>query len=240
MPLILVIGYFEDFKDRCNIMPIETYFSCNLKWNVISCMNICLILVISTYLWLKVLQHLTETHIYGRTKSTITLDWKEPRSNGCPIQGYIIEKLASWQTWLWKSCSASAQPPLFLFRDLDEHQMYEFRVKAVNEIGESEPSLPLNVVIQDDEGVEYKHNGHLNALYLTGCVNILMTVLFFPFPFSLQCLQLLSCAWLFAETPSRMAESLSTFRRCDRPSRCLRLSGPRMKLWLRNPAMHLR
>ena len=65
--------------------------------------------------------------------------------------------------------------------------MYEFRVKAVNEIGESEPSLPLNVVIQDDEGVEPKHNSHLNALYLTGCVNIFMTVLFFPPTFPSLC-----------------------------------------------------
>lgn len=123
-----------------------------------------------------------------RTKSTITLDWKEPRSNGgCPIQGYIIEKRRHDKPDFERVNKHLCPTTSFLVEDLDEHQMYEFRVKAVNEIGESEPSLPLNVVIQDDEGVASKHNGHLNALYLTGCVNIFMTVLFFSPTFPSLC-----------------------------------------------------
>lgn len=34
---------------------------------------------------------------------------------------------------------------------LDDAWMYEFRIKCANLIGESEPSIPLTVVIQDDE-----------------------------------------------------------------------------------------
>lgn len=90
-----------------------------------------------------------------RTKSTITLDWKEPRSDGgSPIQGYIIEKRRHDKPNFERVNKRLCPTTSFPVEDLDEHQMYEFRVRAVNAIGESEPSLPLNVVIQDDEGVE--------------------------------------------------------------------------------------
>lgn len=56
---------------------------------------------------------------------------------------------------------------------LEDAWMYEFRIKCANLIGESEPSIPLTVVIQDDEGkvtVIYVVNGSivLNAADLSG------------------------------------------------------------------------
>lgn len=104
-----------------------------------------------------------------RTKSSITLDWKEPRSDGgSPIQGYIIEKRRHDKPDFERVNKRLCPTTSFLVENLDEHQMYEFRVKAVNEIGESEPSLPLNVVVQDDEGMASEHN-NFNALYI-GCI----------------------------------------------------------------------
>lgn len=104
-----------------------------------------------------------------RTKSSITLDWKEPRSDGgSPVQGYIIEKRRHDKPDFERVNKRLCPTTSFLVENLDEHQMYEFRVRAVNEIGESEPSLPLNVVIQDDEGTASEHN-NFNALYI-GCI----------------------------------------------------------------------
>lgn len=89
-----------------------------------------------------------------RTKSSITLDWKPPRyDGGSPITGYIIEKRRHDATE-FERCNKRLIPETsFLVDNLAELHMYEFRAKAVNDIGESEPSLPLNVVIQDDEGM---------------------------------------------------------------------------------------
>lgn len=38
---------------------------------------------------------------------------------------------------------------------LEEDWMYEFRIKCVNAIGQSEPTIPLAVIVQDDEGKAY-------------------------------------------------------------------------------------
>lgn len=89
-----------------------------------------------------------------RTKSSITLTWKPPRNDGgSPIIGYIIEKKRQDHP-AFESVSKDLCTDLTLtVENLDELHMYEFRAKAVNSSGESDPSIPLTVVIQDDEGL---------------------------------------------------------------------------------------
>lgn len=88
-----------------------------------------------------------------RTKNSVTLDWKPPRNDGgSPIIGYIVDKRRHDSNEFERVNKRLCPTTSLLVDNLAELHMYEFRVKAVNEIGESEPSLPLNVVVQDDEG----------------------------------------------------------------------------------------
>lgn len=111
-----------------------------------------------------------------RTKSSITLSWKPPRNDGgSPIIGYIIEKKRQDHP-AFQPVSKDLCPDLTLTVDnLDELHMYEFRAKAVNSSGESDPSIPLTVVIQDDEGLSscelstLKKKFLLFVLYFTIC-----------------------------------------------------------------------
>lgn len=41
--------------------------------------------------------------------------------------------------------------------NLSENQEYHFRVKAVNEVGEGDPSKPISAKIQDDESMYKSH-----------------------------------------------------------------------------------
>lgn len=102
----------------CNIMPIETYFSCNLEWNVTSYMNICLILVMSTYLWLKVLQHLLRgSHIQKGPSPPSPSTGKSPAvTAAAPSKATSLRNGVMTSLTLNELTSTSAQPHLFLLK----------------------------------------------------------------------------------------------------------------------------
>lgn len=92
-------------------------------------------------------------HYTERTKNSITLAWKPPRNDGgSPVIGYFVEKKRQDQQ-AFEPCNTEICPNMTMtVEGLDDAWMYEFRIKCANLIGESEPSIPLTVVIQDDEG----------------------------------------------------------------------------------------
>lgn len=94
-------------------------------------------------------------HYTDRGKNTITLAWQPPRTDGgSPIRGYYVEKMRSDSNEfdvanrkIFTECCGTIE-------NLSESQEYQFRVKAVNEVGDGEPSKPINAKIQDDESTK--------------------------------------------------------------------------------------
>lgn len=90
-------------------------FSCNLKWNVISCMNICLILVISNLPLVKGLQHLLrDSHIRKGPSPPSPLTGKSPAAMAAaPSKATSLEKRVMTNLTLKELTSASLPNHLF-------------------------------------------------------------------------------------------------------------------------------
>lgn len=95
-------------------------------------------------------------HYTERTKSSVTIEWRPPRNDGgSPIIGYIIEKKRQDEPAFQRVSPELVTAQILTVENLDELHLYEFRAKAVNALGESEPSITMTVVIQDDEGLSF-------------------------------------------------------------------------------------
>ena len=83
------------------------------------------------------------------TKEGCKLNWKPPADDGGePIEGYVIEKFDP-DVGVWIPAGTSAKPD-FEVKDLTPGHEYQFRVKAVNKEGESEPLVTLAPIIAKD------------------------------------------------------------------------------------------
>ena len=74
------------------------------------------------------------------TKNGCKVAWEKPEDDGGkPITGYVLEKLDKATGWWMPVGKAPADATDFDVKGLSEGPEYQFRVKAVNEEGESEP-----------------------------------------------------------------------------------------------------
>ncbi|NXP27057.1 TITIN protein, partial [Scytalopus superciliaris] len=82
-----------------------------------------------------------DLEVHNPTSKSVTLTWKPPLfDGGSKIMGYIIEKLAKGKE-RWERCNDYLVPLLtYPVKGLEEGKEYQFRVRAENAAGISEPS----------------------------------------------------------------------------------------------------
>lgn len=80
-------------------------------------------------------------------KDHVDLEWKAPQKDGgSPITGYIIQKKEKGSPYWINAVHIPAGKTAGTVPDLTEGQEYEFRVIAVNQAGQSEPSEPSDTI----------------------------------------------------------------------------------------------
>lgn len=91
--------------------------------------------------------------VADKTKHSVTLTWEPPVSDGgSPIKGYIIQiQDEGGSDWVKINDIDSLHPTTeFTVPSLRELKRYRFRIIAVNDIGESDPSPRTSEVLVED------------------------------------------------------------------------------------------
>lgn len=82
-----------------------------------------------------------DLEFHNPTSKSVTLTWKPPLyDGGTKIMGYVLEKIAKGGE-KWERCNDFLVPLLtYTVKGLEEGKEYQFRVRAENAAGVSEPS----------------------------------------------------------------------------------------------------
>ena len=82
------------------------------------------------------------------TPNSITLSWEKPTDDGGgPIEGYVVEMKDDNGEWV--EVSPMVKDPRFKVPHLKEGKAYQFRVKAINEVGAGKPSAPTGAIVAE-------------------------------------------------------------------------------------------
>lgn len=86
------------------------------------------------------------------TKDSVTLSWRPPRSDGgSKLRGYILQKRPK-DSDDWTDVNISPiDDTVYTVSKLKEGEEYQFRLIAVNDVGNSEPSRPTNPIIIEEQ-----------------------------------------------------------------------------------------
>lgn len=97
-----------------------------------------------------------ETH--DPMSKSITVTWKAPDNDGgCPIQGYIVEKIEKDGDRYERVTPNLVSGFSFVVTGLKENMDYQFRVRAENIAGVSEPSRSTQLVKAADPVGMYQY-----------------------------------------------------------------------------------
>ncbi|KAF3843845.1 hypothetical protein F7725_002694 [Dissostichus mawsoni] len=88
---------------------------------------------------------LAKLHYTDRGKSSISLAWEVPRSDGgSPILGYVLEKMRSDSSEFEPASRKMFPECCGTLENLSENMEYEFRVHAVTEVGDGDNCKPIS------------------------------------------------------------------------------------------------
>lgn len=93
--------------------------------------------------------------VADKNKHSVSLTWTPPElDGGSPIKGYIIEiQEEASSGWVRINDPGTLYPTTeFTVPSLRELKIYCFRIIAVNDIGESDPSPRTEVLVEDVQG----------------------------------------------------------------------------------------
>ena len=81
----------------------------------------------------------------------MVLSWQPPTEDGgTPVTGYLVERRQSSSTrWMMLTREAVAETT-YKATDLIEDNEYEFRIMAVNKVGQGPPSSPTKPKVAKD------------------------------------------------------------------------------------------
>ncbi|GIY50159.1 twitchin [Caerostris extrusa] len=118
------------------------------------------------------------------TKSSVTLSWGKPlHDGGSKILGYLVEKKPKGAKE-WDIINTVPHPDTtFTVPNLKEGDEYEFRVIAVNDVGDSPPSRPCDLVKVEDQPDKPRINaGALKDITVKAGQEFSLTAPFTGFP----------------------------------------------------------